>query len=145
MDSKELVNLYLDISEGLLSKLSLNNSSEEDFDKYLFILSVEQSLDSLAISIASNSEFENSQFSSYDYINKWKELSQNHSTKNIIKKEFDADGIFNMLVLIKKALHEPINDSIIVSNETLNLKKLNLLLDRYKEFIIMLRKSLEEC
>ena len=103
MDSKELVNLYLDISEGLLSKLSLNNSSEDDFDKYLFILSVEQSLDSLAISIASNSGFEHSQFSSYDYINKWKELSYTHSTKNIIKKEFDADGMFNMLVLIKKS------------------------------------------
>jgi len=49
VDSKELVNLYLDISEGLLSKLSLNNSSEDDFDKYLFILSVEQSLDSLQL------------------------------------------------------------------------------------------------
>ena len=125
MDSKELVNLYLDISEGLLSKLSLNNSSEDDFDKYLFILSVEQSLDSLAISIASNSGFDHSQFSSYDYINKWKELSNNHSTKNIIKKEFDADGIFNMLALIKKALHEPINDSIIVLNEIDSVCKRN--------------------
>ena len=42
-------------------------------------------------------------------------------------------------------LHEPVNDSIIVSNETLSLKKFNLLLNRYKEFIIILRKSLEEC
>ena len=67
MDSKELVNLYLDISGGLLSKLSLNNSTEGNFDKYLFVLALEQSLDSLAVSIASSSEFENPKFSSYDY------------------------------------------------------------------------------
>ena len=64
MDSKELVNLYLDISDGLLSKLSLNNSTEGNFDKYLFVLALEQSLDSLAVSIASSSEFENSRDSS---------------------------------------------------------------------------------
>lgn len=145
MDSKELVNLYLDISEGLLSKLSFNKTIKDDFDKYLFILSLEQSLDSLADSVASSSGFAHPRFSSYNYINKWKELSSNHSIKNIIKNEFDPDGIFNMLVLIKKALHEPINESIIISNETLSLKKFNLLLDRYKEFIIMLRKTLEEC
>ncbi len=145
MDSKELVNLYLDISDGLLSKLSLNNSTEGNFDKYLFVLALEQSLDSLAVSIASSSEFENPKFSSYDYINKWRELSIDHSAKNIIKKEFSSDGVFNMLILIKKAIHEPINELIIVSNETLSLKKFNLLLDRYKEFIIMLRKTLEEC
>ena len=145
MDSKELVNLYLDISDGLLSKLSLNNSTEGNFDKYLFVLALEQSLDSLAVSIASSSEFENPKFSSYDYINKWRELTIDHPAKNIIKKEFSSDGIFNMLVLIKKAIHEPINELIIVSNETLSLKKFNLLLDRYKEFIIMLRKTLEEC
>tara|TARA_B100001063_G_scaffold136937_1_gene128008 strand:+ start:1361 stop:1798 length:438 start_codon:yes stop_codon:yes gene_type:complete len=145
VDSKELVNLYLDISDGLLSKLSLNNSTEGNFDKYLFVLALEQSLDSLAVSIASSSEFENPKFSSYDYINKWRELSIDHSAKNIIKKEFSSDGVFNMLILIKKAIHEPINELIIVSNETLSLKKFNLLLDRYKEFIIMLRKTLEEC
>ena len=66
MDSKELVNLYLDISDGLLSKLSLNNSTEGNFDKYLFVLALEQSLDFLAVSIASSSEFENPKFSSYD-------------------------------------------------------------------------------
>ena len=81
MDSKELVNLYLDISDGLLNKLSLNNSKEGNFDKYLFVLALEQSLDSLAVSIASSSEFENPKFSSYDYINKWRELSIDHPAR----------------------------------------------------------------
>lgn len=145
MDPKELVNLYLDIADSLLSKLALNNSKDEDSDQYLFVLSIEQSLDSLADSIAVSINFNNSDFSSYEYQKKWIELSSNSFLENIIKNEFSPNGLFNDLKQVKKMLHEPVNDSIIVSNETLSLKKFNLLLNRYKEFIIILRKSLEEC
>ena len=145
MDPKELVNLYLDIADSLLSKLALNNSKDDDSDQYLFVLSIEQSLNSLADSIAASINFNNSDFSSYEYQKKWIELSSNSFLENIIKNEFSPNGLFNDLKQVKKMLHEPVNDSIIVSNETLNLKKFNLLLNRYKEFIIILRKSLEEC
>ena len=145
MDPKELVNLYLDIADSLLSKLALNNSKNDDSDQYLFVLSIEQSLNSLADSIAASINFNNSDFSSYEYQKKWIELSSNSFLKNIIKNEFSPNGLFSDLKQVKKMLHEPVNDSIIVSNETLSLKKFNLLLNRYKEFIIILRKSLEEC
>lgn len=145
MDPKELVNLYLDIADSLLSKLALNNSKDDDSDQYLFILSIEQSLDSLADSIAASINFNNSDFSSYEYQKKWIELSSNIFLENIIKNEFSPNGLFNDLKQVKKMLHEPVNDTIIVSNETLSLKKFNSLLNRYKEFIIILRKSLEEC
>jgi len=145
VDPKELVNLYLDIADSLLSKLVLNNSKDDDSDQYLFVLSIEQSLDALADSIAASINFNNSDFSSYEYQKKWIELSSNSFLENIIKNEFSPNGLFNDLKQVKKMLHEPVNDSIIVSNETLSLKKFNLLLNRYKEFIIILRKSLEEC
>jgi len=145
VDPKELVNLYLDIADSLLSKLALNNSKDDDSDQYLFVLSIEQSLNSLADSIAASINFNNSDFSSYEYQKKWIELSSNSFLENIIKNEFSPNGLFNDLKQVKKMLHEPVNDSIIVSNETLSLKKFNLLLNRYKEFIIILRKSLEEC
>ena len=145
MDPKELVNLYLDIADSLLSKLALNNSKDDDSDQYLFVLSIEQSLNSLADSIAASINFNNSDFSSYEYQKKWIELSSNSFLRNIIKNEFSPNGLFSDLKQVKKMLHEPVNDLIIVSNETLSLKKFNLLLNRYKEFIIILRKSLEEC
>ena len=145
MDPRELVNHYLDISENLLSKLVLNKSINSQSDQYLFILSIEQSLDYLADSIAESINFKSSKFISYEYQTKWIELSSNQAIKNIINNELVPSGLFHQLKQTKKNLHEPVNDLIIVSNETLSLKKFNLLLDKYKEFIILLRKTLDEC
>ena len=145
MDPRELVNHYLDISENLLSKLVLNKSINSQSDQYLFILSIEQSLDYLADSIAESINFKSSKFISYEYQTKWLELSSNQAIKNIINNELVSSGLFHQLKQTKKILHEPVNDLIIVSNETLSLKKFNLLLDKYKEFIILLRKTLDEC
>ena len=145
MDPRELVNHYLDISENLLSKLVLNKSIKSQSDQYLFILSIEQSLDYLADRIAESVNFKSSKFISYEYQTKWLELSSNQAIKNIINNELVPSGLFHQLKQTKKNLHEPVNDLIIVSNETLSLKKFNLLLDKYKEFIILLRKTLDEC
>ena len=145
MDPRELVNHYLDISENLLSKLVLNKSIKSQSDQYLFILSIEQSLDYLADSIAESLNFKSSKFISYEYQTKWLELSSNQAIKNIINNELVPSVLFHQLKQTKKNLHEPVNDLIIVSNETLSLKKFNLLLDKYKEFIILLRKTLDEC
>ena len=145
MDPRELVNHYLDISENLLSKLVLNKYINSQSDQYLFILSIEQSLDYLADSIAESINFKSYKFISYEYQTKWLELSSNQAIKNIISNELVPSGLFHQLKQTKKILHEPVNDLIIVSNETLSLKKFNLLLDKYKEFIILLRKTLDEC
>ena len=145
MDPRELVNHYLYISENLLSKLVLNKSIKSQSDQYLFILSIEQSLDYLADSIAESVNFKSSKFISYEYQTKWLELSSNQAIKNIINNELVPSCLFHQLKQTKKILHEPVNDLIIVSNETLSLKKFNLLLDKYKEFIILLRKTLDEC
>jgi hypothetical protein len=145
VDPRELVNHYLDISENLLSKLVLNKSINSQSDQYLFILSIEQSLDYLADSIAESINFKSSKFILYEYQTKWLELSSNQAIKNIINNELVPSGLFHQLKQTKKILHEPVNDLIIVSNETLSLKKFNLLLDKYKEFIILLRKTLDEC
>jgi len=145
VDPRELVNHYLDISENLLSKLVLNKSINSQSDQHLFILSIEQSLDYLADSIAESINFKSSKFISYKYQTKWLELSSNQAIKNIINNELVPSGLFHQLKQTKKNLHEPVNDLIIVSNETLSLKKFNLLLDKYKEFIILLRKTLDEC
>ena len=145
MDPRELVNHYLDISENLLSKLVLNKSINSQSDQHLFILSIEQSLDYLADSIAESINFKSYKFISYEYQTKWLELSSNQAIKNIINNELVPSGLFHQLKQTKKNLHEPVNDLIIVSNETLSLKKFNLLLDKYKEFIILLRKTLDEC
>jgi hypothetical protein len=145
VDPRELVNHYLDISENLLSKLVLNKSINSQSDQHLFILSIEQSLDYLADSIAESVNFKSSKFISYEYQTKWLELSSNQAIKNIINNELVPSGLFHQLKQTKKNLHEPVNDLIIVSNETLSLKKFNLLLDKYKEFIILLRKTLDEC
>ncbi|MCH1526406.1 MAG: hypothetical protein L7S66_03245, partial [SAR86 cluster bacterium] len=104
MDPKELVNLYLDIADSLLSKLALNNSKDDDSDQYLFVLSIEQSLNSLADSIAASINFNNSDFSSYEYQKKWIELSSNSFLENIIKNEFSPNGLFNDLKQVKKML-----------------------------------------
>jgi hypothetical protein len=145
VDPRELVNHYLDISENLLSKLVLDKSIKSQSDQYLFILSIEQSLDYLADSIAESVNFKSSKFISYEYQTKWLELSSNQAIKNIINNELVPSGLFHQLKQTKKNLHEPVNELIIVSNETLSLKKFNLLLDKYKEFIILLRKTLDEC
>ena len=112
MDPRELVNHYLDISENLLSKLVLNKSIKSQSDQYLFILSIEQSLDYLADSIAESVNFKSSKFISYKYQTKWLELSSNQAIKNIINNELVPSGLFHQLKQTKKNLHEPVNDLI---------------------------------
>ena len=64
---------------------------------------------------------------------------------NIIKREMSDDGFLSDILLAKDKLLIPIDTSIIASNDPINLKKLNSILDKYKSFILLLRKTLEEC
>ena len=53
MNSKELVNLYLDICEDIHANLVFDESSKDKNNLYLFLSSLEQSLDFLALNISS--------------------------------------------------------------------------------------------
>ena len=73
-------------------------------------------------------------------------LADEPAIKNIINNEFNkSDGIFLLISSTKDKLFNPIDSTIIASNDTINLKKINLILDKYKRFMLLLRKTLEEC
>ena len=76
---------------------------------------------------------------------KWNKLALEPSLKNIIFKEQQPDGFIFDFYNVKDKLYTPVNDSIIISNQTNNLKKYILILDSYKRFTLLLRKTLDEC
>ena len=145
MDLKELVNLYLDICEGILIKITFDKSSSDNANQFLFFLSLEQSLNFLADDILSSTSMDSASFSSLNTLSKWDFLSNEPAIKNIIIKEQLSEGFLYDLFETQKKLLNPVNDSIIISNDSINLKKFNLILDNYKRFMFLLRKTIEEC
>ncbi len=145
MDLKELVNLYLDICEGILLKITFDKSSSDNANQFLFFLSLEQSLNFLADDILSTTSMDSASFSSLNTLSKWDFLSNEPAIKNIIIKEQLSEGFLYDLFETQKKLLNPVNDSIIISNDSINLKKFNLILDNYKRFMFLLRKTIEEC
>ena len=146
MNSKELVNLYLDICEDIYTNLVFDESSKDKNNLYLFLSSLEQSLDFLALDISSILNTDITLLNKLNYQAKWNVLADEPAIKNIIDNELNnSDGIFILINSTKEKLMNPVNASIIASNDTINLKKINLILDKYKRFMLLLRKTLEEC
>jgi hypothetical protein len=140
VSAKELVNLYIDICEQILVNYNLNQNN-----KYLFFSSLEQSIDQFAINLHTELNLNISNFHDLNYYSKWKLLSNEAALANIIKREMGDDGFLSDILIAKDKLLIPIDTSIIASNDPINLKKLNSILDKYKSFILLLRKTLEEC
>ena len=140
MSAKELVNLYIDICDQILVDNNLNQNN-----KYLFFSSLEQSIDQFAINLYTELNLNISNFHDLNYYSKWKLLSNEAALANIIKREMGDDGFLSDILIAKDKLLIPIDTSIIASNDPINLKKLNSILDKYKSFILLLRKTLEEC
>ena len=139
MSAKELVNLYIDICDQILvDNINQNN-------KYLFFSSLEQSIDQFAINLHTELNLNISNFNDFNFYAKWKLLSNEAALANIIKREINDDGFISDILIAKDKLLIPIDTSIITSNDPINLKKLNSILDKYKSFILLLRKTLEEC
>ena len=146
MNPKELVNLYLDICEDISENLIFDNSNQDKNNLYLFLSSLEQSLDFLALDISSILNLDIKSFAKLNYLSKWDSLVEEPAIKNIIKNEFNnSDGIFLLIKSTKEKLFNPIDTTIIASNDTINLKKISLILDKYNRFMLLLRKTLEEC
>ena len=140
VSAKELVNLYIDICDQILVDNNLNQNH-----KYLFFSSLEQSIDQFAINLHTELNLNISNFNDFNFYAKWKLLSNEAALANIIKREISDDGFLSDILIAKDKLLIPIDTSIITSNDPINLKKLNSILDKYKSFILLLRKTLEEC
>jgi hypothetical protein len=140
VNAKELVNLYIDICDQILVDKNLNQNN-----KYLFFSSLEQSIDQFAINLYLDLNLNISNFHDFNLYAKWKLLSNEAALANIIKREMNDDGFLSDILLSKDKLLIPIDRSIIATNDSINLKKLNSILDKYKSFILLLRKTLEEC
>ena len=140
MSAKELVNVYIDICDQILTSKELNHNS-----KFLFLSSLEQSIDQFAVNLHTELNLNISNFHDFNFYAKWKLLSNEAALANIIKREINDDGFLSDILIAKDKLLTPIDTSIIASNDPINLKKLNSILDKYKSFILLLRKTLEEC
>jgi hypothetical protein len=140
VSAKELVNLYIDICDQILVDKNLNQNN-----KYLFFSALEQSIDQFAINLYLDLNLNISNFHDLNLYAKWKLLSNESALTNIIKREMNDDGFLSDILLSKDKLLIPIDRSIIATNDSINLKKLNSILDKYKSFILLLRKTLEEC
>jgi hypothetical protein len=140
VSAKELVNVYIDICDQILTSKELNHNS-----KFLFLSSLEQSIDQFANNLHEELNLNISNFHDLNFYAKWKQLSNEIAIANIIKREMSDDGFLSDILFTKDKLLIPIDTSIIASNDPINLKKLNSILDKYKSFILLLRKTLEEC
>ena len=145
MDSKEYVNLYLDICNELLTKLTFDKSASDNSNQHIFFITLDKSMNHLADEVLSYSSIEQSLFSSLNSSAKWNLLSDDIAFKNIIKRELEPNGFLYEFNQTQEKLFNPIDQSIIISNDSINLKKFISILDKYKEFMFMLRKTTEEC
>ncbi len=141
MKNRELSNLYLDISEEILKKLTQDNNN----NKLLFLMSIENSLSHLADDIFDNFKNDLESIENLNYKYKWNELSNLKVLRNIITKELDPNGLINLIETSKSIFFRKDDKNLIITTEINDLKKFNLILDKYKAFKELLRKTLDEC
>ena len=141
MKNRELSNLYLDISEEILKKLTQDNNN----NKLLFLMSIENSLSHLADDIFDNFKNDLESIGNLNYKYKWNELSNLKALRNIITKELDSNGLINLIETSKSIFFRKDDKNLIITTEINDLKKFNLILDKYKAFKELLRKTLDEC
>ena len=145
MKNKELSNQFLDISENILDKLKIGNFSDTKNNQLLFLVCIENSLMYLANDIFDTFQNELKPIKDLNYKSKWLEISNVMALKNIILKELDADGVINQIEKSKNIIFRENDENLITRSETNDLKKFILILDKYKAFQEILRKTLYEC
>tara|TARA_B100000886_G_C20303544_1_gene440757 strand:+ start:158 stop:592 length:435 start_codon:yes stop_codon:yes gene_type:complete len=144
VEEKELSNLYIDLSENILQKISFDSSLEDHQNQLLFLICIENSLYHLANDIYKifSSEIDNIDNLSFKY--RWIKLQEAPAIKNLIQKELDPDGLIYLIEDAKIKIIK--NDTnLITTNYSNNLKKYSLILNKYKMFTELLRKMLDEC
>jgi|TARA_B110000003_G_scaffold271282_1_gene305210 hypothetical protein len=143
--NKELSNQFLDISEDILDKLKIGNFSDTKNNQLLFLVCIENSLMYLANDIFDTFQNELKPIKDLNYKSKWLEISNVMALKNIIFKELDSDGVINQIEKSKNIIFRENDENLITRSETNDLKKFILILDKYKAFQEILRKTLYEC
>ena len=138
--NKELSNLYFDISQEILNKPNIDNNAQ-----LLFLVCIENSLSYFADDIFENFKDDSKPIDHLNYIFKWDELSNVLPIKNIITKELTSDGLISLIEKSKNILFREDNKNLICSSELNDLKKFNSIIDKYKAFKELLRKTLDEC
>ena len=145
MKNKELSNQFLDISEDILDKLKIGNFSDTKNNQLLFLVCIENSLMHLANDIFDTFQNELKPIKDLNYKSKWLEISNVMALKNIIFKELDSDGVINQIEKSKNIIFRENDENLITRSETNDLKKFILILNKYKAFKEILRKTLYEC
>ena len=142
---KELSNLYQDLSHNILKKLKFDQSVEDNQNQLLFLTCCEKSLTYFADEVRSYFKNDLKDFNTLNFFYKWRELSEISTISNIIVNEIGQNGFINQINLFKSNILQKDNENLIVSTQSNDLKKFNLLLDKYKTFKDLLRKMLDEC
>ena len=141
----ELSNLYQDLAEETLESINFDSSPADNHKQILFFIYLENSLDSLAQNIYQIFDKELDPIDNFNFKFKWIKLSEIKVIKNIIKSELMIDGLIPIIEDSKEKIFS-INDSKLIStNKSNNLKKFLLILNKYKSFKELLRKTLYEC
>ena len=145
VNEKEISNLYQDLSQDILKKLTFDQSVEDNQNQLLFLTCCEKSLTYFADEVRSYFKNDLKDFNTLNFFYKWRELSEISTISNIIVNEIGQNGFINQINLFKSNILQKDKDNLIVSTQSNDLKKFNLLLDKYKTFKDLLRKMLDEC
>ena len=135
MEKKESTNNYLNQSQKVLES-NLDQSHKDE----IFIFNIERCSSSFADEILQSSNLNISEFDKYNFEIKWDILSRNDALKNIIDR--DINNIIKSIKALDKNNTE--DENIIISSDP-GLKKPEMILNKFKETISLLRNLLEEC
>ena len=142
---KELSNLYIDLSEEILNSLVFDSSPQDNQNQLLFLNCIENSISYLADDIYKSFESDIDSIEDLNFKFKMIQLANSEVLKNIILKEVEPSGFIYQLEDSKDKLVSDHNKNLITSNQSNDLKKFSLILDKYKIFKELLRKILDEC
>ena len=142
---KELINLYIDLSEEILKNLVFDSSPQDNQNQLLFLNCIENSISYLADDIYKSFESDIDSIEDLNFKFKMIQLANSEVLKNIILKEVEPSGFIYQLEDSKDKLVSDHNKNLITSNQSNDLKKFSLILDKYKIFKELLRKILDEC
>ena len=142
---KELSNLYIDLSEEILKSLVFDSSPQDNQNQLLFLNCIENSISYLADDIYKSFESDINSIEDLNFKFKMIQLANSEVLKNIILKEIEPSGFIYLLEDSKDKLVSDHDKNLITSNQSNDLKKFSLILDKYKIFKELLRKILDEC
>ena len=142
---KELSNLYIDLSEEILKNLVFDSSPQDNQNQLLFLNCIENSISYLADDIYKSFKSDIDPIEDLNFKFKIIQLANSEVLKNIILKEIEPSGFIYQLEDSKDKLVSDHDKNLITSNQSNDLKKFSLILDKYKIFKELLRKILDEC